>query len=76
MKTSISRQNTNVENIDVIATKIDYIQRDVAEIKSKLEADYVSREEFDPIKKIVYGMVSVILLSVIGALVAIVVRNP
>jgi len=75
MTRTINNQNTNTQNIDVIATKIDYIQRDVADIKRKLEADYVTREEFEPIKKIVYGMVSVILLAVIGALVAVVVRS-
>lgn len=63
------------QNIDVIATKLDYIQQDVAEIKAKLDKDYVTTDEFDPIKKVVYGMVSVILMAVVGALVALVVRT-
>jgi hypothetical protein len=71
----VTNKNTNTENIDVIATKIDYIQRDVADIKAKLEADYVTQDEFEPIKKIVYGMVGVVLLAVIGALIALVVRQ-
>lgn len=29
----VNNQNTNTENIDVIATKLDYISRDVQEIK-------------------------------------------
>jgi len=71
---NISRQNTNIQNIDVIATKLDYISRDVAEIKLKLEKDYVTQNEFAPIKQIVYGMVSVVLLAVVGAIVTLVLK--
>lgn len=71
---NISRQNTNIQNIDVIATKLDYISRDVVEIKLKLEKDYVTQDEFAPIKQIVYGMVSVVLLAVVGAIVTLVLK--
>jgi len=74
MTRNINNQNTTSQNIDVIATKIDYIQRDVAEIKEKLEKDYVTRDEFDPVKKIVYGMVGLVLVAVVSALIALVVR--
>ena len=74
MKRTISTDNTTTQNIDVIATKIDYIQRDVADIKEKLDGGYVTIDQFEPVKKIVYGMVSVILLAVIGAVVALVLR--
>lgn len=74
-KTSISNINTNAQNIDVIATKIEYIARDVSDIKSKLDEQYVTLDQFEPVKKIVYGMVSVILLAVIGAIVALVIKQ-
>lgn len=74
-QTSITNSNTNAQNIDVIATKIEYIARDVADIKLKLEDQYVTMDQFEPVKKIVYGMVSVILLAVIGAVVALVVKQ-
>ena len=73
--TDITPSNTTTQNIDVIATKIDYIQRDVSDIKSKLESEYVTQDQFEPVKRIVYGMVSVILLAVIGAVVALVIRK-
>ena len=75
MKRSVTTNNTNTENIDVIATKLDYIQRDIVEIKVKLESEYVTQDEFEPVKKIVYGMVGVILLAVIGALITLVLRQ-
>jgi hypothetical protein len=45
------------------------------EIKVKLESEYVTQDEFEPVKKIVYGMVGVILLAVIGALITLVLRQ-
>lgn len=61
-------------------TKLAVMQNDVTYIKEKLNAidekvstHYVSKEEFEPIKKIVYGVVSLILVAVVGALVALVV---
>lgn len=61
-------------------TQIALIQNDLTYIKEKLNAvdikvsnHYVSKEEFEPIKKIVYGMVSLILVAVVGAIVALVV---
>ena len=52
------------------------IQETVAGIERKLNSDYVSRQEFEPIKKIVYGTVGLILVAVVGALVALVVNRP
>lgn len=58
-----------------LKTDLEYIKRDISEIKSTLRADYVTREEFSPIKSIVYGLVGIVLTSVIGALVALVIRQ-
>jgi hypothetical protein len=56
----VSNQNTNSQNIDVIAYKLDDIASDVAEIKKKLEVSVATKEwviaEFGPSKKIVNGI--------------------
>ena len=57
----------------VMANDVQYIKQEVTEINKKLAQDYVQKAEFDPIKKIVYGMVALILMAVVGALVALVV---
>ena len=69
-------------DIAVIANKVDNIQTDmgavksdIKDIKTSMEADYVSRLEFQPVQKIVYGMVSLILVAVIGALVTLVIKQ-
>lgn len=67
---------------DTSDTKIALIQQDISYMKDKLDnvdlkisTHYVSREEFEPIKKIVYGMVGLILVAVVGALVSLVVKG-
>lgn len=62
-------------SIEVVANDIHYIRRDVEDIKSKLEKEYVTQDQFDPIKKIVYGLVSVILTTVVVGLLMIVIKN-
>lgn len=59
-------KNNNI-TIALIAQKVDYIQSDVAQIKASLTSNYVTREEFDPIKKIVYGLITLVLAGLVGA---------
>lgn len=62
------------DNLAVIANDIGYMKRDIAEIKQTVTHSYVSKDEFEPIKKIVYGLVGLILVAVVGALVSLVVK--
>lgn len=62
--------------IATILTKIEYIQRDIGEIKSSLKNDYATksdieavRSEFRPFKTIVYFVASTFGLAVVGALI-------
>lgn len=41
----------------------------------KSQIRFVSRDEFDPIKKVVYGMVSLVLVAVVTALIGMVVTQ-
>jgi thiosulfate reductase cytochrome b subunit len=50
------------------------IKDTVERIEQKLENKYVSKEEFAPIKRLVYGCVSIILSSVVLALVALIIK--
>jgi len=57
----------------VIQTDLTYIKEKMTAIDNKVSSGYVTKEEFEPIKKIVYGVVSLILVAVVGAVVALVV---
>jgi len=52
---------------------LSYLIEDVKEIKAKLERDYITRQEFDPIKRIVYGVVFLIIAGVIKLLLGVIV---
>lgn len=61
-----------------LSVHLEYIKQELADIKKTLEENrglYVTREEFAPVKNIVYGMVGVILISVLGALIALIFRK-
>jgi hypothetical protein len=57
----------DASDIRDINTKLDYIQSDVTEIKVNLKADYVTKDQLDPIKRLVYGTLA--LLATIAGLV-------
>lgn len=57
----------------VIQNDLTYIKEKMTAIDNKVSSGYVSKEEFEPIKKIVYGVVSLILIAVVGAVVALVI---
>lgn len=67
-------------NIDIELLKKDLasIQKGISNIESELaeiKGEKVSKDEFLPVQKIVYGFTSLILVSVVTALIALVVRN-
>lgn len=59
--------------LDVIKNDIGYIKDDIKEIKSQINSNYVTKDQFEPVRRLVYGMVGIILTAVIVALVALVV---
>ena len=59
----------------ILINDVKYIKDEISAIRQKMEADYVTRTEFEPIRKIVYGMVSLILVAVVGALISLVVMK-
>ncbi len=57
---------------EVLKHKLDYM-----EAKSYDHTDrYVSREEIEPIKRLVYGIVSMVLLAVVASLISLVIKSP
>jgi len=70
------KTNDNLSiQIAVIGQKVTTIESTVQNIQEKLEGHYVTKEEFDPIKKVVYGMVTLILTSVLAALLAFILKG-
>jgi len=54
----------------VVANDIAYIKADISEIKRSvrdLSGEYITRVEFEPIKRIVYGVVGLLGVATLGA---------
>ena len=66
--------NNNIK-LAVIQNDISYIKQEVSEIKNLITDKYVTLEMFEPVRRIVYGIVGIVLMAVIGALIALVVNN-
>jgi len=57
-----------------ISKDIEYIKKEVGEIKALVGDHYVTKAEFEPIKKIVFGLVGLILTAVVVAVVSLVIK--
>lgn len=57
-----------VKNYDKIYTKIDHLE-------AKIESNYITREEFMPIKNFVYGLIALILIAVGTAVITMVIKK-
>lgn len=42
------------------------------ELRKELKSEYVTKAEFEPVKRVVYGLIGIILVAVVGAIVALV----
>jgi thiosulfate reductase cytochrome b subunit len=54
--------------------QVSSMRRDLTDIKASLREDYVHQGEFRPVRMVVYGLVSAILMSVIVAILALVLK--
>ena len=61
------------EKMAVMANDITYIKKEVTEINQKLSHEYVTKIEFEPLKKVVYGLIALILTAVVSGILAVVI---
>ena len=55
----------------IVSTNIEFMKKELLIVSvnlKELSHIYVSKEEFDPIRRVVYGLISIIGLAVVGAL--------
>lgn len=61
--------------IALLGKDVGYIRTKVDNIETCITANYITRLEFDPIKRLVYGTVAIIMSAVIISLVTLVVKG-
>lgn len=62
-------------NNDLIIYKIDELKEQFIGLEVKLESNFITKTEFEPIKKLVYGVVALILMGVVGGILALVIKG-
>jgi len=74
---NINQQETGENDsikLAVMANDLEYLKSSVDRIDQKLSSGYVTKEEFDPVKRTVYGLITLVLVAVVGALLALVIQ--
>ena len=61
-------------NNALLKKDLEYIKLQVDQLREDIHSEYVRKSEFQPVQKIVYGLVSLILISVVGALLALIIK--
>jgi hypothetical protein len=66
-----------VGQVDIarLETKLENISSNLIEIKSNLEKNYVTQDKFEPVRKLVYGMVGTILMAFLLSVAALLLRK-
>ena len=62
-------------NTDLIVYKIDELKTQFNTLEAKIDNNFVTKTEFDPIKRLVYGMVALILVGVLSAILAAIIKK-
>lgn len=62
------------EKVSNIETSLVEIKKSIEELVKKIDDTYVTKNEFAPIKSVVYGLVTLILTSVVGAIIYMVIK--
>jgi len=72
--------NEGNASLETLVARIDERTKNTAtqvkKINDHLETNYVTQKEFAPVQKLVYGLVGVVMLSVIGGILALIFRSP
>lgn len=61
--------------IAVMANDLGYVRKAVDNLNDKIDHNYVTKEEFKPVKQLVYGFVALALTAVVMAVLQYVVRT-
>jgi hypothetical protein len=71
----LEEKTTDETQLAVMATDISYIKIAVDAVKKDLEEKYVTKDMFDPVKKIAYGLVGGILFAILAAVLGLVIKK-
>jgi len=63
------------ERTNLLMDRLVSMKEEIQEIKGSIEKRYVSQDEFQPIKLLVYGLVAITMTSVMGSVLVLVINQ-
>jgi hypothetical protein len=75
MNASTMKESNDKVDIAVMAERIRNIQQTVANIEALLASKYVTRDEFNPVRNVAFGIVGIILTAVAIAIISLVIKK-
>ena len=70
-----TQENSLDTKIEVALEQLTRVREDIKSLENKIDNNYVTRTEFEPVKKLVYGLVSLTLMTVVAALYAQIIKQ-
>lgn len=68
------KNNENL-NLAILKNDVNYIKNEIVHINKKLDEKYVRREEFEPVKKIIYALIGILIISIVGGAIGLLFTN-
>lgn len=68
--------NTHLSDSSQVLIHIEYLRKEVGEIRNDIDNKFVTSDEFMPVRMIAYGVVALVGTGIIGALITLIVRTP
>lgn len=59
---------TNTAKLDVLVNELKELKESIKELKTQIKTEYVTKEQYAPIQRIVYAVAGFLLTGVVGAL--------
>lgn len=74
------QEKQNIETkIEIVMAQLDRLERDLSKIQTQLEQRYVTTERFElelkPLKSFYFGIISLMSVTVLGALLSMVIKT-
>lgn len=69
-----NKRFVDLARLPLICLSITGIHESLKKIEGKLETNYVTKEAFDPVKNLVFGFISLVLVTVVGAILVLVIK--
>ena len=67
--------NRQLGDSNQVLIHIEYLRKEVAEMRKDLDDNFVSKDEFYPVRMIAFGMITLVMTGIIGAVITMMIKG-